>query len=207
MLGNMAEPLNKTRKEQIISSAASLFKEKGYNVTTMRDIALFLNIEAASLYHHIKSKEEILETICFAMADNFLTAISEVNDIYFNAEEKLRMAIKNHVHILTENQAQSAVFMHEWRHLPGASLRDFKEMRNNYEEGFRKIIEEGINEDLFSAVDLKFAVLSILSSVNWINEWYSPEGKMTPDEIASKISDFVISGLRKTLVTDPHYKP
>ena len=63
-----------------------------------------------------------------------------------------------------------------------------------------------INEDIFDDVDLKFAVLSVLSSVNWIAEWYRVDGGMTADEIANRISDFVMGGLRKKLVTDPHFK-
>ncbi|MBC7382210.1 MAG: TetR/AcrR family transcriptional regulator [Bacteroidia bacterium] len=195
------------RKEQILNTAALLFKERGYSATSMRDIATKLNIEAASLYHHIKSKEEILEIICFGMADKFITAIAEVNDIYFNAAEKLRMAIKNHVHIITSNQNQSAVFLNEWRSLSPTSLKDFKELRNHYENGFKHIIESGINEDIFDAIDQKFAVLNIMSSVNWINEWYSPTGKMQADEIALKISDFIMGGLSKKFVTDIYYKP
>ena len=107
-----------SRKEQIILTAAQLFKQKGYEASSMRDIALVLNIEAASLYHHIKSKEEILELICFSMAQKFLSAIAEVNDIYFNAEEKLRKAILHHVEIITEDINKSAVFLREWRSLP-----------------------------------------------------------------------------------------
>jgi AcrR family transcriptional regulator len=173
----------------------------------MRDIATAMHIEAASLYHHIKSKEEILEIICFDMAEHFLSAIVEVNDIYFNAEEKLRTAILNHVRLITQNQERSAVFLHEWRSLPEDSLERFKEMRNDYEEGFRQIVKQGIEEDIFNEVETKFAVLSILSSVNWINEWYSSEGKMSAEEIAQNISNFVMGGLRKRMVTDPDYKP
>jgi AcrR family transcriptional regulator len=68
-----------SRKEQIIQKAAKLFKEKGFEAASMRDIAGELGIEAASLYSHIKSKDEILETICFRMADELLKAIEEVN--------------------------------------------------------------------------------------------------------------------------------
>jgi hypothetical protein len=64
-----------------------------------------------------------------------------------------------------------------------------------------------MQEDIFENVDKKFAVLSILSSVNWINEWYQADGKMNAEEIAKKISDFVMGGLRKKMVTDPHYRP
>ena len=196
-----------SRKEQIILTAAQLFKQKGYEASSMRDIALVLNIEAASLYHHIKSKEEILELICFTMAQKFLSAIAEVNDIYFNAEEKLRKAILHHVEIITEDINKSAVFLREWRSLPENSLKDFMQLRNHYESEFTHIIENGMQEDIFENVDKKFAVLSILSSVNWINEWYQADGKMNAEEIAKKISDFVMGGLRKKMVTDPHYRP
>jgi AcrR family transcriptional regulator len=195
-----------SRKDQIIQVAADLFKIRGYEATSMRDIAQQLEIEAASLYHHIKSKEEILEKICFSMADQFLTGIEEVNDIYFSAEEKLRMAIKSHVRVLTGNLSKSTVFLHEWRSLNGEKLIAFKELRDKYEKGFKTIIQDGINEDIFDDVDLKFAVLSVLSSVNWIAEWYRVDGGMTADEIANRISDFVMGGLRKKLVTDPHFK-
>ncbi|MBP7510744.1 MAG: TetR family transcriptional regulator [Bacteroidia bacterium] len=203
----MGESTKNIRREQIISAAAELFRKKGYDASSMRDIANSLNIEAASLYHHIKSKEEILDIICFDMAKKFLTAIAEVNDIYFNAEEKLRKAILHHVEIITEDIDKSAVFLREWRSLPEKPLDDFMQLRNHYETEFTQIIEFGIQEDIFDAVDKKFAVLSILSSVNWINEWYHPNGKMSPQEIATKISDFVIGGLRKKLITDPNYKP
>jgi AcrR family transcriptional regulator len=200
-------PEQSNRKQQILQTAAHLFRQRGYQAASMRDIANAMQIEAASLYHHIKSKEEILESICFEMAGRFITAIHEVNDIYFNAEEKLRTAIRNHVTLITQNQARSAVFLYEWRSLPEASLEKFKEMRNDYEEGFRQIVKQGIEEDIFNEVETKFAVLSILSSVNWINEWYSVEGKMSAEEIAQNISNFVMGGLRKRMVTDPDYKP
>jgi AcrR family transcriptional regulator len=202
----MGENLKNISKTQIVLAAAKLFKQKGYAASSMRDIAAALNIEAASLYHHIKNKEEILDIICFDMATKFLSAIAEVNDIYFNAEEKLRKAILHHVEIITEDIDKSAVFLREWRSLPESALADFLLLRNQYENEFTRIIENGIEEDVFDNVDKKFAVLSILSSVNWINEWYSADGNMNANEIAHKISDFVMGGLRKKLVTDAHYK-
>jgi AcrR family transcriptional regulator len=203
----MSDTLSISRKEQIKQTAAKMFKEKGYASSSMRDIATELGIEAASLYHHIKSKEEILETICFTMADKLNAAIAEVNDIYFNAEEKLRMAIKSHVQIISENIDQSAVFLHEWRSLSEPKLSEFKALRDAYEVEIKVIISEGINEDIFDDVDQKFATLTILSTVNWINEWYNPSGKMNSEEIAQKLSDFIMGGLRKKLVTDINYKP
>jgi AcrR family transcriptional regulator len=198
----MAESLNINRKEQIVETAALLFKQKGYASTTMRDLASELGIEAASIYHHIKSKEELLESICFHMANKFISNAKEVNDIYFNADQKLRLVIKLHVETITQNQDQSAVFLSEWRNLSEPRLTLFKQLRQQYENQFTIILMEGENEDIFDQVDKKFAVLSILSTINFINEWYKPDGKMNAAEIAERLSNFIMGGLRKRLVTD-----
>ena len=203
----MAEALNLNRKEQILSVSSKLFREKGFATATMRDVANVLGIEAASIYHHFKSKEEILELICFGMAEKFLTAMKEVNDIYFNAAEKLQMAVRAHVAIITANPDQSAVFLNDWKSLPEPKLSAFHNIRHAYESEFRLIVKHGKEEDIFSDVDEKFAALIILSAVNWIYQWYSPQGKMKPEEIADHLSAFILSGLRKKLVTDLHYKP
>jgi TetR/AcrR family transcriptional regulator, cholesterol catabolism regulator len=203
----MSDTLTISRKEQILQTAANMFKNKGYASTSMRDIAGELGIEAASLYHHIQSKEEILELICFTMADKLIGAIAEVNDIYFNAEDKLRMAISNHVEIMTENIDFSSVFLHEWRSLSQPKLDEFKTLRDTYENEIKVILNDGFNEDVFEEVDQKFAALTILSTINWINEWYNPKGKMDAKQIANKLSDFILGGLRKKLVTDVNYKP
>lgn len=193
----MAQSLIINRKEQITETAAKLFRKKGYMATTMRDLAAELGIEAASIYHHVKSKEELLESICFDMANKFILNVKEVNDIYFNAEEKLRLAIKLHIQIITENQNQSTVFLQEWRNLSELNLSKFKMLRDQYENQFTVIIIDGENEDIFDFVDKKFAVLSILSTINFVNEWYNPKGKMNAAEIADKLSNFILSGLRK----------
>lgn len=193
----MAESLIINRKEQITETAAKLFRKKGYMATTMRDLAAELGIEAASIYHHVKSKEELLETICFDMANKFILNAKEVNDIYFNAEEKLRLAIKLHIETITLNQNQSAVFLQEWRNLSEPKLTQFKMLRDQYENQFTIIIIDGENEDIFDFVDKKFAVLSILSTINFVNEWYKPDGKMNAAEIAEKLSNFILGGLKK----------
>ncbi|MFN4972754.1 MAG: TetR/AcrR family transcriptional regulator [Bacteroidota bacterium] len=203
----MAETLTINRKEQIMQVAARLFNNKGYEATSMRDIASDLGMEAASLYHHIKSKEEILTAICFEMADRFITALKEVNDIYFNAEERLRMAIQFHVQISCDNLDKTAVFLSEWRSLPEPHRSEFRKLRDNYEKQFRIIVKDGETEDIFDDVDEKFAALTILSSVNWIHQWYKPDGSMNPSQIAKKLADIIIGGIRKKMITDPHYKP
>ncbi len=193
----MSNTLILKRKDQILNVTAKLFREKGFAASTMRDIANELGIEAASLYHHIRSKDELLEIICFEMADKFITSLKDVNDIYFNPEEKLRTAIKNHILILTSHINKSVVFFGEWKHLTEPRLEEFKTLRHTYENEIRHIIEHGQKENVFDDVDTKFAALTIFSTVNWIYQWYQPDGEITPEEIADKLSDFLLNGLRK----------
>jgi AcrR family transcriptional regulator len=185
------------RKRELLSSSQQVLKNKGYAATSVRDIAKALDMEPASLYSHFENKEDILKLTCFEMADKFHLAIKEVNDIYFNAEEKLRMAIKFHVELLTENLDAAIIFIRDWRNLTGESLSQFVEKRNAYEEGIREIIQNGIDEGLFNETDKKFAALTVLSSVNWIVEWYKEDGNLNAEQIAEKLSSFILTGLKK----------
>lgn len=185
------------RKEEILRVSEQLFRDKGYTSTSVRDIAKALSIEPASLYSHINSKEDILEQICFDMAEKFILAIEEVNDIYFDAPQKLKLAVHAHVRLLTGNLNASAVFIREWRHLSEPRLSAFIDLRNKYEEGIREIIKTGVQEEKFNQIDKKFGALTLLSTLNWIVEWYNPNGNLSPDQIAERLFHFILTGLRK----------
>ena len=72
------------RRQQIIEMACKRFAEKGFTGSSMRDLAADMGLEAASLYTYIKSKDDLLEDICFGIGNKLIAAIDEVNDIYFN---------------------------------------------------------------------------------------------------------------------------
>jgi len=84
------------RKRQVLASAQRIFKKKGYASTSVRDIAKALSMEPASLYSHFSSKEDMLKLTCFDMANKFENAINEISSLYFDGEQQLRMAIKQH---------------------------------------------------------------------------------------------------------------
>lgn len=185
-----------SRKKQIEQTATALFKTKGFSATSMRDLANALGIEAASIYSHIKSKEEILQRVCFRMADEFFEAMDAAEATGGTATEQLQNAIAAHVQVLTHNTEASAVFLHEWRHLSEPHHSQFLSLRDKYEARFRGIIKAGIESGEFTVPDEKFAALTILSGLNWIHTWYKPEGKMTPAEIAHNLSLMLLMGLK-----------
>jgi AcrR family transcriptional regulator len=191
------EVVNLSRKEQVIRKAAELFREKGYAASSMRDLAQKLGIEAASLYSHIKSKEEILRSLCFDMASEFRKSLDEVEKQSAPASEKLKKGIIGHIQVMAKDLTASAVFMNEHRHLSQPYLRDFLLLRINYINRFKTIIEEGVRSGEFKPdIDKKLAVMTLFSSLNWMPQWYDPTSNIDPTELGHQLADMLVNGLK-----------
>jgi len=185
------------RKEQINGIAQNLFRTKGYAATSMRDLAKEVGIEPASLYSHVKSKEELLQKICFRIADEFFEALQQVLTEDGSAEEKLSAAIDAHVSVILNNLDATTVFFHEWKHLSEPSLSEFKSLRNKYEKQFRSIIEEGIETSEFDEVDAHVSIKLLFAMMNSIYEWYNPKGKLKQRDIVRNIVETYVNGIVK----------
>ncbi len=193
----MEPTISLSRKEQVIRKAAELFREKGYAASSMRDLAQKLGIEAASLYSHIKSKEEILQSLCFDMAGEFRKSLEEVEKTKGPASEKLRRGIIGHIEVMAKDLTASAVFMNEHRHLSQPYLRQFLLLRINYINRFKDIIAEGIESGEFKDIDKKLAVMTLFSSLNWMPQWYDPQSNIVPESLGQQLSDMLVNGLKK----------
>ena len=189
--------VKKSRKEQIEEKATTLFQQRGYAATSMRDLAQVLGIEAASLYSHIKSKEQILQKICFRMAEEFFNAWQEVEQEERSQAAKLEKAMIAHVKVITRDTAASAVFFNEWRHLSEPHLSEFLSMREDYEGRFIQIIKEGMESGEFNHVDEKFTMLTVLSSLNWTHNWFKASGSLSPEEVGLRLASLLLNGLKK----------
>lgn len=185
-----------TRKDQITQVAQNMFREKGYSATSMRDLAKIIGIEPASLYSHIKSKEEILQEICCRIAEEFFQAINEAVRRDAPADERLRQAIRSHVKIIVDNRDASAVFFHEWRFLNEPALSEFKRLRTRYEDIFKNILKDGMAFGLFKTIDLNFLVYTIFSSMNHLHEWYKEGGSMGAGKIGDELAEVVLNGIK-----------
>jgi AcrR family transcriptional regulator len=183
------------RKEQINEIAQTLFRNKGYAATSMRDLAKEVGIEPASIYSHVKSKEALLQKICFRIADEFFDALQGILKEDLSAEEKLSTAIDAHVGVILNNLDATTVFFHEWKHLSEPSLSEFKTLRNKYEKQFRSIIEAGIESDEFDEVDAHVSIKLLFAMMNSIYEWYNPKGKLKQQEIVRNIVETFVFGI------------
>lgn len=184
------------RKQQIMEAAQVLFTSKGYGASSMRDIAKEVGVEAASLYNHFSSKEEILKEICSKMATHFFEAIQPLEHKKFSAVQKLEKAIEKHVQVIIEHNEASAVFFHEWKHLNEPYLSEFKKQRHSYEKKFIQIINEGVDQKRFRPMQVKLVSFVIFSALNATYDLQKSHIKRKEKEIAKQISDIIINGLK-----------
>lgn len=189
------EPETPARLEQIITTAERLFRERGYLATSVRDIGQAVGMRGPSLYHHIGGKEDLLCTIADRAARDFLAALQPILDEPAPAAVKLRRAVVAHVGVITRNLNAAGVYFNEWRHLSDARRAEFLRQRDLYENGFRVILAQGIQEGHFAAMDEKFGARFVLSALNWTHQWYRPGGPLTPEEIGHTLADLVLQGL------------
>lgn len=186
-----------TRRQLILIEAAKLFKAKGYSATSMRDLAEKVGLEAASLYNHISSKEELLQEICFDIAKRYVTQLSQIEDDKSkNAVEKLKALINLHITMIAGNREEVFVCNNEWKHLSEPILGKFKDVRKDYENRFINIIKIGIERQEIKKVNPTTALYTILSAVRWVEIWYQPDRGIPVEEISQDIANILLNGLK-----------
>jgi TetR/AcrR family transcriptional regulator, cholesterol catabolism regulator len=184
-----------TRREQIEDVASALFSHRGYRATSMRDIARELDIQGASLYAHIPSKEALLASIVERAADRFHQAIQPIAEGPGTASERLRRMIAAHVRVVASSRERAHVFLFEWTSLGPDRREAVARSRDAYEDQFTKVIAEGVAAGELAPADARMAAVYLLSAMNALAHWYRPDGPLSPDAIATQYADLFLCGL------------
>lgn len=174
-----------------------MFREKGFAATSMRDLAETVGIEAASLYNHIRSKNEMLESICFDVANRFTMYMDEIESTNHGSIKKIETLLRFHIKQMIENFEEVIVCDREWKHLDEPYLSNFHNQRRTYRKRFAAIIEEGIAKSDIKKIDAPTVVLIMLHSVNGIESWHRSTAKITAKELEDNMVLIMIDGLRK----------
>lgn len=183
------------RKTEIINVAAKLFKEKGYSAVTMRDIAQAMDIKAASLYNHIKSKQEILVLIIIEIAEEFTNTMNQVVNSSETTIKKIEKIIQLHIDITLRDANALACLNNDWMHLADAELTYFIKMREDYEENFRTIIQKGIADGEIKNLNLEVIIFSTLSTLRTLYLWYGKKKSPDPAVLKSNMIQVLLNGI------------
>lgn len=184
------------RKEEVLAAAIDLFSRKGYHATTVREIADAVGILSGSLYAHVASKEELLYEAVVEASARFHDAIAPIARRQGPAGERLREAMAAHIRVVAESPAAATVFLHEWRALSPQRKAAAVAHRRAYEELLAHIIQQGVDAGEFGRFDARFIRLLVLSAVNWVYQWYSPDGPLSPEEVADRFYAIISEGLK-----------
>lgn len=185
------------RKEVILLKAAELFREKGYNASSMRDLAEKVGVEAASLYNHIKSKSDILQEICFKIANQFMTEIDQITTGDRTAIEKVEEILRFHIRQMVNNYEEVIVSDREWKHLTDPYLSNFQNQRRVYRQRIAALIQQGIEKNEIKQIDAPTAVLIMLHAVSGIESWHRSHKKISAELLEENMVMIMIEGLKK----------
>lgn len=186
-----------SKKELILRKAAAMFREKGFAATSMRDLAESVGIEAASLYNHIRSKNEILESICFDVANRFNTNMDLIEVSQMSSIGKIETLLRFHIRQMIDHYEEVYVSDREWKHLDEPYLSNFHNQRRNYRKKFAAIIEEGIQKGEIRKIDAPTAILILLHAVSGIESWHRSNIKINAQELEDNMVTIMVEGLKK----------
>ena len=186
-----------SKRELILTEAAKLFKDRGYGGTSMRDLAGQVGMEAASMYNHIKAKDEILASICFRVSGLYISQLGEISATPASYADKIKALIRLHIRLMVEDGPAVSVANHDWKYLPEPRLSEFKQARKTYEKGFAALIERGIAAGEFQTMNVSVALFTILSAVRWIELWYRPGRELSAEELEASIITMLLNGLER----------
>ena len=183
-----------TRRDDLTRAAARLFAERGFHGTSMGDLADELGVQKGSLYSHTGSKQELLFQTMRAGAEAFHAALDEVPEDG-PAVERIRLALRGHLRVVSEQLDVATVFTREWRYLDEAYRDEIVAARRRYEERFRALFREGVESgELRPDLDVATAALLLLSAANWAYTWLTPE--RDTDELADRFTALLVDGMR-----------
>lgn len=186
----------KGRQAEVLDVAARIFHEKGYEATSIQDIADALGMLKGSVYYYINSKEDLLYSLVEQVHRSELERLHEVLAEGGDPVRQLRDLVETHVLANLENHVISAVFHHDFRSLSEPRRSAIIEERDKVEHGMRDIIRRGQDLGVFRTdADAKVITLGILGMANSFYTWYVESGDNSPAEIATQFADFSVRGL------------
>ena len=187
---------NNSKRQSIIEQAAKLFKEKGYKAASMRELAGRVGVEAASLYNHIESKEDLLNAICMNVANRYTCHINDLEKLNVPVIDKIEKLLRFHVREMMDNYEEVYVTDHDWRIMGEPHLSEYREMRRNYRKRFAAIVQQAIDNKEIKSVDANSAVMIFINAIGAVDQWHRIVHKVNRNDLEENIITILVNGIR-----------
>ncbi len=183
------------RKLIILKEAAKLFREKGYNASTLRELAKRSGVKGGSIYHHFSSKQDILYQIMDYTMTNLLFRLDEKINLETDPLKKLKEAVKFHIEYHVNETEETFVTDTEIRSLEKKNYNKIIKKRVSYEKKFIEIFNQGNATEDMNIKNVKIAVMAVLQMCTGVSYWYKRDSLYSIDEIADQYISFICWGV------------
>jgi AcrR family transcriptional regulator len=192
------------RRAEICRTAAQMIRERGFDATSVNDIARALGLTKAGLYHYISGKDALLlEILSFGMDQIDAEVVVPVRAIA-DPVERLRQLVIRHASIVTRGQGAVTQLGGEVKSLPPAARKKVERRMRLYFELVRDTLRAIKAERRLRDVDLTVAAFSVLGMILWLPRWFRPDGALTAEQVSEEIAKLALGGL---LVPDAPARP
>jgi len=183
-------------RQEILRTAARLFQQQGYDATSMNDVAAALKLSKGGLYHHFQSKDEILFNLMSHAMDiteeRVLNPVKAIPD----PEQRLRDLIRRHIAVvLSERDREITVMLHENHPLSPSLRKRINARKKDYIHFLENLITEVQRaRGAKGTVTPRAAAFALLGMINWIYQWYRPEGALQEQSLSQQYTEIFFQG-------------
>lgn len=191
--GQITDP--ESPRGRLLDQAAQLFLQKGYERTTVRDIAGAVGIQSGSIFHHFSSKEDILRAVMTEALVYFTGQLRDAIDAVEGPRDKLLACIRSELQftIGPETTAVMSLLVSEWRCLSGDAQRDILAYRARYEQLWEEVLHSAEQAGLV-ATDIFVTRRLLAGAIHWTPQWFQLDGELSLEELAQETLRLVCSG-------------
>jgi TetR/AcrR family transcriptional regulator, cholesterol catabolism regulator len=200
-----APPLQ-SRRAEICRTAAQIFRDRGYDATSVSDIARALGITKAGLYHYFESKEALLFEITSYGLDRVRDEVILPARAVRDPEKRLRQLVVRHARIATQGRGAIAQLVDEVRALPPPARKRVEERMRSYFDLVRDTLLELRAAGRLRDIDPTVATFSLIGTILWLPRWFRQNGRLSQEQVANEIANITLGGLvrpRKRAVGRP----
>jgi AcrR family transcriptional regulator len=175
------------QRAKIVAIAAKIMSAKGYDGTSLQEIADLVGIHKSTIFHYFKTKEELLLEILKISVEEVTAKLKQIiANKKYSPEQKLQQAMRNHLKMLDKHIDNVNVYLAEMHFLSEKNKQNYLLTRKSYEKYFLEIVREMKKNDrrYFKGQNTKIVVFGILGMCNWVVKWYKKEGFYQPEKIA-----------------------
>ncbi len=180
------------KRERILEEAVKLFYERGFNGTTLDDIAAELGVTKPFIYTHFRSKVDLLAALCKPTIEMSLAAVQQFADVSGSATDRLFQAVTAFTKVVLQRQANIAIYFREEKNLSKEALEEITALRKQFDRTLSRMLQQGVDSGEFHVVDVRLAALAIGGMISWAYTWHRPSGRLSLDEMGQRMAELAL---------------